>query len=166
MCRALKITLTTVLVFAHTACFALSGDSQQKIHITANATTYNFKTGETLFQGNVLADQGSTHLTADHLITKTNRSHQIEEIIAYGNATTRAHYSTLPRPDQAVMHAYGDIIQYYPLTANVTLQKHVTVAQGENSFQGELILYNMSEQTITVPPTPSGRAVLVYNPDK
>lgn len=162
----LKLCVLSLSALVCTASFALSSDSQQKIHITANTTTYNFKTGETLFQGNVQADQGSTHLTADHLITKTNSSHQIEEIIAYGNATTRAHYSTQPRTDQALMHAYGDIIQYYPLTANVTLQKHVTVAQGENSFQGELILYNMSEQTITVPPTPSGRAVLVYNPDK
>lgn len=162
----LNTCLVALSFLVSSTSFALSSDSQQKIHITADATTYNFKTGETIFQGNVVANQGSTHLTADHLITKTNPSHQIEEMIAYGNATTRAHYSTEPRANQPLMHAYGDIIQYYPLTANVTLQKHVTVSQGENSFQGELILYNMSEQTITVPPTPSGRAVLVYNPDK
>jgi lipopolysaccharide export system protein LptA len=146
--------------------FSLPADQFQKIHITADATTYNFKNGTTQFQGNVIANQGTTQLTADKVITKTNAQHQIEEMIAYGSKTVRAHYSTLARQGDPRMHAYGDIIQYYPLTANVTLQKHVTVKQGENSFQGELILYNMSEQTITVPPTPSGRAVLVYNPDR
>lgn len=145
---------------------SLPADQFQKIHITADATTYNFKNGTTEFQGNVIANQGTTQLTADKVITKTNATHQIEEMIAYGSKTVRAHYSTLARQGDPRMHAYGDIIQYYPLTANVTLQKHVTVKQGENSFQGELILYNMSEQTITVPPTPSGRAVLVYNPDR
>lgn len=148
-----------------TAALALPSDAQQKIHITADATTYNFKSGITVFTGHVLADQGSTHLSADKLITKSDNQHQIQEVIAYGQGKTQAHYSTLPHPNQAVLHAIGDVIHYFPVTANVRLQDHVTVQQGENSFQGELILYNMNEQTITVPPTPRGRAVLVYNQD-
>lgn len=144
---------------------ALPSDSQQKIHITADTTTYNFKNGTTIFTGHVIADQGTTHLTAEKLITKSNNQHQIQEVIAYGQGKTQAHYLTLPRADQSVLHAIGDVIHYFPITANVTLQNHVTVKQGENSFQGELILYNMNEQTITVPPTPRGRAVLVYNQD-
>lgn len=144
---------------------ALPSDAQQKIHITADTTTYNFKNGVTVFTGHVLADQGSTHLSAEKLITKSDNHHQIQEVIAYGQGKTQAHYSTLPHPNQAVIHAIGDVIHYFPVTANVRLQDHVTVQQGENSFQGELILYNMNEQTITVPPTPRGRAVLVYNQD-
>lgn len=144
---------------------ALPSDAQQKIHITADTTTYNFKTGVTVFTGHVLADQGSTHLSAEKLVTKSDNQHQIQEVIAYGQGKTQAHYTTLPHPNQAVLHAIGDVIHYFPVTANVRLQDHVTVQQGENSFQGELILYNMNEQTITVPPTPRGRAVLVYNQD-
>ncbi|HEU5280680.1 MAG TPA: lipopolysaccharide transport periplasmic protein LptA [Gammaproteobacteria bacterium] len=157
----LCLFLSLITLPAH----ALQSDSQQKIHITADTTTYNFKNGITTFTGHVIANQGTTHLTAEKLITKADNKHQIQEVIAYGQDKTQAHYLTLPRPNEAVLHAIGDVIHYFPITANVTLQNHVTVQQGENSFQGELILYNMNEQTITVPPTPRGRAVLVYNQD-
>lgn len=144
---------------------ALPNDGHQKVHITADATTYNFKTGVTVFTGHVIANQGSTQVTAEKLITKSNANHEIQEITAYGQDKTQAHYSTLPRPADRPLHAFGDVIEYYPLNASVTLHKHVTVTQGENSFQGELIHYNMNEQTITVPPTPNARAVIVYNQD-
>lgn len=165
MSPQLKALLGLSLSFLIADTQALQSDSLEKLHITADSTTYNFKTDTTLFSGHVIANQGSTHLTAEKVITKANAKHDIQEIIAYGHGKTQAHYSTLPRPNDQAMHAFGDIIQYYPLSANVTLHKHVTVLQGENSFQGELIHYNMNEQTITVPPSPKARAVIVYNQD-
>jgi lipopolysaccharide transport protein LptA len=61
--------------------------------------------------------------------------------------------------------AHAKIIKFYPITLNATLQGEVVVTQGENNFQGQLIHYNMNDQTIIVPETKNGRAVLVYNPD-
>src|SRR5690348_11838944 len=165
MHRPLSLWFCIFFSFIFSTAHALRTDSQQKIHITADTTTYNFKNGTTVFTGHVVANQGTTHLTAEKLVTKSNSQHQIQEVIAYGQGKTQAHYITLPKPNEAELHAIGDVIHYFPITANVTLQNHVTVQQGENSFQGELILYNMDEQTITVPPTPRGRAVLVYNQD-
>ncbi len=144
--------------------YCLTSDRNEKLHITADATIYNYKKGVNYFEGHVQIDQGTTHVTADRLTTKLNDRHQIQEVIAYGTKEL-AHFWTLPKPDELVVNAHAKIIKYYPLTLNATLQDTVRVTQGENNFQGQLIHYNMNDQTIIVPETKNGRAVLVYNPD-
>jgi lipopolysaccharide export system protein LptA len=144
---------------------ALQQDSKEKIYIVANSTLYNYKTGNTTYEGNVKVDQGTTHITADRLTTKTNQEHKINEMIAYG-IKGMAHYWTLPNPNNPETHANAKIIKFYPGSSTVFLQQNATVIQGENSFQGQLILYNRADQTVYVPASNTGRAVVVYNPDK
>ncbi len=164
--KAILPTLTALFFLCYTLlAFALPEDNKAKVYITADSTTYNYKTGVKIFEGNVKVDQGSTHLTADRLITKDNEHHQLKEAIAYG-LTNPAHYWTLPQIGDPEVHSHALIMKYYPLDSNVIFEQHVTVEQGENSFQGELILYNMKTQIVTVPASTKGRAVLVYNPDK
>ncbi|MBV9576024.1 MAG: lipopolysaccharide transport periplasmic protein LptA [Gammaproteobacteria bacterium] len=143
----------------------LDTDRKQKVNIIADSGIYNYKTGINIYEGHVRIDQGTTHLTADRLITKNNAQHKIQEAIAYG-LQTKAHYWTLPNLQEKEIHAWAKIIKFYPTESNATLEKEVFVKQGENSFQGELINYNSKEQTISVPAAQQGRAVLVYNPDK
>lgn len=145
--------------------YSLVAVAQEKIYIIADSSVYNYKTGVKVFEGHVKIDQGTTHLTADKLITKNNNHHKIQEAIAYG-LQQPAHYWTLPKMGEPELHANADVIKFYPIDSKVTLEQHVTVAQGENSFKGTLIIYNMNDQTITVPASKDGRAVLVYNPDK
>ncbi|VVC76123.1 Lipopolysaccharide export system protein LptA [Aquicella siphonis] len=154
-----------VLLIVPALTFALDSDSQAKLHIVADSGTYNFKTGVDVYEGHVKIDQGTTHITADKLITKKNSRHKIEEATAYGMQTL-AHFWTLPKLGEPEIHARAKIIKFYPLETNVSLEHDVRVIQGENSFQGEVIHYNSNEQTITLPASLNGRAVLVYNPEK
>lgn len=164
MNQILKVVIfaSTLLV---THAFALPEDNKEKVYIVADSTIYNYKTGVNIFEGNVKVDQGTTHITADKLITKNNHQHKIQEAIAYG-INTVAHYWTLQKIDEPEIHAYAKIIKFYPIESNVTLEQNVVVSQGKNNFQGELILYNRGDQTITVPASKNARAVLVYNPDE
>ena len=145
--------------------FALPSDSLEKVYIKADASIYNYKTGYNIFEGNVKVDQGTTHITAQKLITKSNAKHKISEAIAYGNDGL-AHYWTLTKQAEPEIHAYAKVIKFYPGESNVTLEKQVKITQGENSFHGELIHYNSIDQTIIVPASKEGRSVIVYNPDK
>lgn len=156
----LIFSLLSYLSVAH----ALESDREEKVHIVADSGIYNYKTGVNIYEGHVKIDQGTTHVTADKLITKNNAQHKIQEAIAYG-LQGKAHYWTLPNPDEKVIHAWAKIIKFYPIESNATLEKEVFVIQGENHFQGELINYNSKEQTISVPASQKGRAVLVYNPE-
>lgn len=144
---------------------ALPTDKHEKVFIVADSTTYNYKTGMNIFEGHVKIDQGTTHITADKLITKSNPQHKIQEATAYG-LEGLAHYWTLQKVNEPEVHARAKIIKFYPIESNVTLEQNVLVTQGENSFRGQLIHYNSNDQTIIVPATKNGRAVLVYNPDK
>lgn len=152
-----------IIVFCSTV-FALPNDSHEKMHITADSTEYNYKTGLATYTGHVQVDQGSTHIAADKLTTKSNLQHKIQEAIAFGEQRP-AHYWTLPKSGDPEIHARANIIKFYPIESNVVLEQKVVVTQGENSFQGELILYNTHDQTVFVPASNKGRAVLVYNPD-
>lgn len=163
--RILKVLISIGFVLWTAIAMALPTDSQERLYIVADTTVYNYKAGINTFEGHVKVDQGSTHIIADRLVTKSNAQHKIEEAIAYGN-TDPAHFWTTPKPNELPLHAYAKIIRFYPLVSNVTLEQSVTVKQGDNRFQGELIHYNNLEQTITVPPTKNGRAVLVYNPEQ
>src|SRR3990167_1566379 len=157
-----------ILIFYLLLCFsypsfALPTDNKAKVFITANESIYNYKKGINVFKGNVKVDQGTTHITADQLITKNNSRHTIQEAIAYG-FTHKAHYWTVPKIGEPEIHARANVIKFYPIESNVTLSENVTITQGENSFQGQLIHYNSESQTITVPASKNGRAVLVYDP--
>lgn len=164
--RMLAIHLPGLLfLFCSPALLALDSDSKERLNIIADSGTYNFKTGVDIYEGHVKVDQGSTHLTADKLITKKNKQHKIREAIAYGYQEL-AHYWTTPKPSDPIIHAHGKIIKYYPLESNVSLEQDVHLVQGENSFKGELIHYNSKDQTITLPASANGHAELIYNPDK
>jgi|SRR5579885_953591 lipopolysaccharide export system protein LptA len=162
----LRFILIPVLFIGYSLySFALDSDSKAKVNIVADSGIYNFKTGIDVYEGHVRIDQGTTHITADKLITRKNSHHVIQEATAYG-LHDLAHYWTLPNQGQPEIHARAKIIRFYPIESNVTLENNVHVTQGENSFQGELIHYNSNDQTITVPAATNGQAVLVYNPDK
>jgi len=169
MCRtASVVNRYTALFFlgliAVSQTFALHADKNETVHITADKSTYNYKTGINVFEGHVKVDQGTTHLTADRLITKNNAEHKIKEAIAYG-IHKKAHYWTLPKAEDPVLHGHGKIIKYYPVESNVTLEKDAFIKQGKNSFQGQIIHYNSLSQVITVPGKHKNRSILVYNPD-
>ena len=118
--------------FSLLAC-ALPEDNKEKVYIVADSNVYNYKTGVNIFEGHVKVDQGTTHITADRLITKTNMKHKIQEAIAYG-FNQRAHYWTLAKKDQPVIHAYANVIKFYPMEFNVAFEKNVTIQQGNNNF--------------------------------
>jgi lipopolysaccharide export system protein LptA len=160
-----KIGLFLILLLYPFIVNALQADREEKVFIISDSTLYNYKTGVNIFEGHVKVDQGTTHITADRLVTKNNNKHKIQEATAYG-LQELAHYWTLPKIGQPEIHARAKIIKFFPIESNVTLEEDVLVTQGENTFNGQLIHYNSNEETIVVPATKNGRAILVYNPDK
>jgi lipopolysaccharide export system protein LptA len=160
----LSVFLVSLLLISN-PCQALVSDMNAALLIDAKSADYNFKTGVDTYSGDVKIDQGSTHIRADKVITKKDSRNRIDEAVAYGNSQP-AHYWTLPNRKEPVIHAYAKIIKFYPTTSNAVLQDNVTMRQGNNTFQGQLIYYNGEDQTIILPPSKNGRAVITYHPEK
>jgi|GEM_PF-726084 lipopolysaccharide export system protein LptA len=165
--KALLAMTNSILLFVLSTltAHALDTDRKEKLNIIADSGVYNFKTGVDIYEGHVQVNQGTTHITADKLITKKNDQHKIMEATAYGNETL-AHFWTLQKPGEPEMHAHAKLIRFYPLEMNVSLEHEVHITQGDNSFKGELIHYNNNDQTITLPESANGHAMIVYNPEK
>lgn len=140
--------------------FALPEDNKQPMHIISDSSLFNYKTGQDIYEGNVKVDQGSSHLTADRLITQKNNQHKIISAIAYG-LTSLALYTTIPKKGDAEMRAQAKVITFLPPTSTVILENEVSVAQGENSFHGQHIIYNMKDQVVAAPASKNGRATIV-----
>ncbi len=87
-----QINKRDILLFCISACtvtlsltaFGLPQDKKEILHITADITTYDYKKGLNYYEGHVQVDQGTTHLTADRMTTKSSSKHRIQEAIAYG----------------------------------------------------------------------------------
>lgn len=144
---------------------ALPDDQEKSFNIIADSSLFNYKTGVDTYEGNVKVDQGSSHLTADRLVTRKNKQHKIIEAVATG-ITKLAEYSTIPKIGDPMLHAQAKIIKFYPLTSAVILEQDVIVTQKENSFHGPRIIYNIKDQTVTAPASKEGRATITIEPDQ
>jgi lipopolysaccharide export system protein LptA len=142
---------------------ALTQDTDKTMHINAGSTLFDYKNGLDTYQGDVTVTQGSTRLAADKLTTQKNSSHKLAEVIAYGYAHP-ANYWSVPKPGDKEFHAQAQVIKFYPIKSLVMLEGNVVVTQGENSFRGPIIIYNIKNQIVSSPASPKGRSTIVIEP--
>jgi lipopolysaccharide transport protein LptA len=164
MHQRLKI-LVCSLLFLPFAAFSLPEDGSQKMHIIADSTLFNYKSGLNTYEGHVKVNQGETRLGADRVTTQSNEHHKMEEAIAYG-LNSPADYWTIPQKGDPLFHAQAKTIKFYPIKSLVVLEGDVVVTQGGNSFHGPIIIYNLKDQTIASPASNKGRATIMIQPTK
>ncbi|MDR3477592.1 MAG: lipopolysaccharide transport periplasmic protein LptA [Gammaproteobacteria bacterium] len=160
---AKNILMLALLTFCGTHSFALPTDETQKMDIIANSSLLNYKNGANVYEGDVKIDQGATHLTADRVTTQNNDKHKMEEAIAYGTQKP-ARYWTIPKEGDLEFNAFAKVIKFYPIKSIVILEGDVVVTQGNNSFHGPLIIYNIKDQTVSAPASNKGRATIIIEP--
>jgi len=124
--------------------FALPGDSEQPIHITADRAQISERDGVATYTGNVQLDQGSLHVTADQLTIYT-RDGAVIHITAEGRL---AHFQQLPETDAPMVQANARTITYYTDEQKVVLEGEAELKQAEDSFRGEYIEYNIVDKVV------------------
>lgn len=144
--------------------FSLQDDQDKPFNIIADSSVFNYKTGIDVYEGNVKVDQGTSHLTADRLVTEKNKQHKM--ILATATGIKKlAEYSTVPKIGDPILMAKAKIIKFYPPSATVVLEQEVLVTQKENSFHGPRIIYNIKDQVVTAPASKEGRATITIEPE-
>ncbi len=152
-----------LFLFFSVKSFALQADSKEIIHILADSSLVDYKSGINVYEGNVKVDQGTTYLTAERVVTKNNAKHKIEEAIAYGSKRL-AEYTTIPKEGDKLLRAQAKVIKFYPQKTTLILEGDVKVTQGENSFNGAVIIYNTKDQIISAPASKGGRSKIIIDP--
>lgn len=146
--------------------FALPTDKEQQLFFRADSVDINQATHHGLYIGQVELDQGSTHIRAHMVITDGDKDHQITKATLKGNTGAQAHYWVLTTQDKPPLHAFADVIYYFPERHMVELVGHAKVEQGDNLISGAYICYNTQTQHVVSNSGNHMRTTIVLHPEK
>ena len=130
--------------FLTTTVLALPSDRQATITVEADRAQINEKTGITDYQGSVIIRQGSLLIKADQVtIYATNG--QANKIICIGKP---AHYQQQPNPEDGLVNAHGNTIEYFLDTETITLIKNASLEQQGSTLKGDHINYDLKAELV------------------
>lgn len=126
------------LLFSMSSALALESDKDQPITIDSNSAMYDEKEGVSVYQGNVVAIQGSMRMESDKLVVYIV-SGAINKLVSTGNPVK---FKQLPEVGKEEIKGRSLIAEYYPEQALLVLMKQAVVWQGANQSSSELIRYD------------------------
>jgi lipopolysaccharide export system protein LptA len=160
-----SIIFLLVSVFPLTG-FSLESDKKLPMVIKANSAEMNNSNHKGKFSGNVELDQGTTHLRANKAITHGTIQNKLKLAIAKGSKNKQAHYWSTTDPKKPLLHAYADIIEYYPLENKILLIGNALVKQGKDTYTAPKIEYNTKTQHVLSASHNKGRTTIIINPKR
>lgn len=169
MANIFKSPLLIIAFFAtHNPVFALESDNQKPLELKANTADINQSEHKGVYTNGIEFDQGTTHIRADKAITKTDANNKLIEAIIYGDTKNQAHYWSQMEKDKPDLHAFANIIKYYPESKIIKLIGNARVSQGENLFTAPKITYNIAKRHIISCHTKDDtqKTVIIFNPPR
>jgi lipopolysaccharide export system protein LptA len=146
--QRMKITRRFIELLTH----ALQSDREQPAVIEADEVELDFNTGERIYKGNVVVEQGTLLIKGDKMVVKYKED-KMETATAWGNPA-----SFKQRPDgkdQDVL-GKGRIIVLNQIRNTLTLTTNASLKQGPDWANGEIIIYNMDTDKMTIKSTAGG----------
>lgn len=134
----------TGLLLINSPVRALEGDSEQPITIDSNSATYDDKQGTSIYEGNVIAIQGSMRMEANKLVVFVVAG-AIDKLVATGDPVK---FKQLPAVGKEEIKGRSLVAEYYPAKKLLVLIKQAIVWQGQNLSSSELILYDSQNSVI------------------
>jgi lipopolysaccharide export system protein LptA len=145
--------------------YTLPSDKTEKMHVDAASSQGDLKKNIITHTGNVVAIQGTTKLTGDVIVVYLSPQNELIKGIATGKPAT---YKTLPAENKPEFYAEGDEIHYLVEKQLILLIGNAKVIQGENTYEGHRLEYQIDTEVVTSPKSPpgypQGRASMVITP--
>lgn len=128
--------------------FATTADNKQPVVITSNSLNGDLNKHLAVFNGNVIATQGTRQLLSNQTYVTFNDSGQIVNIRAVGNPAK----STEVLDDKG-NRVFGQAltIEYFPPKSFIEYEQEAILEEHGNIFKGDLITYNITSQVISSP---------------
>ncbi len=123
---------------------ALPGDSAAAIRIESDTAEMDEKQGVSVYRGRVRISQGTVRIRADKVTVESTRD-GVSKIVATGRP---AHYQHQPKAEESIVHAYGEVIQYFADDQKVVILKNARLEQDDNTFIGDRINYDIQKQLV------------------
>ena len=140
---SLKLALVASLLAASLPAMAVTGDTNQPIHIESDQQSLDMQGNVVTFTGNVVVTQGSIKINADKVVVTRPANQQGKEVIdGYGNPATFYQMQDNGKPVKgraSKMH-YELANDFVVLTGNAYLE------QLDSNIKGDKITYLVKEQ--------------------
>lgn len=128
--------------------------------------TYDMKQHKLSTQEGVIFNQGKTHLESNSVNAILDEKHHPQYAIARAAPLKRVHFSTQPSPQDPLMHAYSNTMEYLPLQHLIVLTGEAKLSQGKRLFSAPLIRYNTLKHQVISLPEKESRTHIIFYPDK
>lgn len=145
--RAMVLILM-VPVLACQAAWALPGDRDQPMTITADEGNFASSRGEARFTGNVYLKQGTLEVWADTLdVRRDPETGDITFLEAKGEP---ARYQELPNEEDGLIEVRGLRIEYRPDEDLIITEGEGHLTQAGSDIQADYIRYNLIDESLDV----------------
>ena len=139
-----RIILLLLLALHATHARALPDDRKQPIRLQADQASFDQRSGESTYQGNVVLSQGSLKLQA--AIAKVFlQAGSLTKMEASGQPVRFAYRPSVDRP---TIKGTADRLVYNAAKATVVLSGNAKFSQGKDTFQGERIEYDLNTDVV------------------
>lgn len=146
--------------------YALPSDSQKPAYLSADSADINNQTHKGIYLGNVMFDQGSSHLRAEKATTITDDKNQLDLVIIEGKIGKQAHFWTLTEIQKPELHAYADLIKFYPKINKLYLMGKAHILQADNSYAAPFIEYDTKNKHILSKSNRKERTLIIIHSKK
>ena len=142
--RIARAAFAAATVLAAPLAVALPEDRNQPIKLEAGRGQLDQKTGVSVYEGNVVISQGSMRLTAD-TATIYVKDNSFQKMDATGNPATLRYQ---PAADKPEIQGASKRVEYDVGSGKVVLTGGVRVVQGQDTFNGERLEYDLKDDVI------------------
>ncbi|TIC84593.1 lipopolysaccharide transport periplasmic protein LptA [Crenobacter intestini] len=146
MCNLKSIAATALLVALAGAVHAEKADSSKPIELSADRGTLDQNSGVTTWDGNVVVNQGTLQLKADHVVVTRNAAGE-QTLLATGKPAT---FRQKVEGKNEYIKGRGNRIDYDSKTGVAVLTGNAFVERGQDSVAGAVITYNTETELYQV----------------
>ena len=140
---SLKIALAGSLLAASLPAMALTGDTDQPIHIESDQQSLDMQGNIVTFTGNVVVTQGTIKINADKVVVTRPADQKGKEVIdGYGNPATFYQMQDNGKP----VKGHASKMHYELQNDFVVLTGNAYLEQLDSNIKGDKITYLVKEQ--------------------
>ena len=140
---SLKIALSGALLAATIPALALTGDTDQPIHIESDQQSLDMQGNVVTFTGNVVVTQGTIKINADKVVVTRPGGESGKEVIdGYGKPATFFQMQDNGKP----VKGHADTMHYELQNDFVVLTGNAFLEQLDSNIKGDKITYLVKEQ--------------------
>jgi lipopolysaccharide transport protein LptA len=142
-------------------------DDALPLRVQSDRLSVDYRAQKGIYLGHVVSDQGSRHLTADHLeVIRNSEKGQFSEIHAYGSVSDLSHIRLIPKPNDPEVVGKADEIIYYPIAQSLVFKGHVELTQAGKIYEGPLLTYDLTTEMVESPAVDvGGRVTMIFPPN-